>query len=255
MPIGRINNDFPQLLGSNAVLKTNVTSNQGTMRNVGSHIALNVTGTPPGDNPVTITGDSLDAITNVVTLGDTEVILVDMSAPANYITTKKFIRVTSIADLSDQTTDIVAVNFFSNAGISYVVKGYEWGGFTSEDANTVRLIIEKFRLVGDISYPAKYVVDTLEDLGFDNDGDDEIVDVLRSGARDYDPGGDWLKKEEHFFYRQLDFNTHFSGENVVNVASGQGLIVRLTGIKDNDPTDETVKVKGIFETSVTIFLE
>jgi len=119
----------------------------------------------------------------------------------------------------------------------------------------LRLIIEKFRRVSDVTYPAKYVVDTLENLGFDNDGDDEIVDVLRSGARNYDPGGDWMKKEENFFYRQLDFDTHFSGENDVNVLAGQGLIVRMLGIEDSAPTDETVPVKGIFETSVTLFLE
>lgn len=192
-----------------------------------------------GDGTITVNGTSVDYLTGLVTIGDSEVITVDSNA--NYCTTKKWWEVTSVVPAGFTAIDydisvLEAANFFGGA---YKVLGYRLDAYASSDTADFRFRIIKVRDRQVELGPNRISFTDIEDIGVDSGAAGaQIIDNLRDSANDrsYTPTSSniWLD-DTTLVLSQLDFDSYFAsiGENFnvfrTDTEALTGIQVRIEG--------------------------
>jgi hypothetical protein len=185
---------------------------------------------------ITITGTSVSESTGLTVTSDTEVIYIDSTADTYYQTDKKWWEITNV----DIGADIVAIDYDHGAlgyadmsNRDFKITGYRMDAFSAGNSPDMRLIITKVNDLGD----KKVEFINLEDIGVDSGSlGDQIVDHVRTGGSDrsYDPGvADIWLDDETFTFKQIDFDTYWSGENeIFSSTLNSGFLIRIEGEPD-----------------------
>lgn len=200
----------------------------------GNQLALDVT-VLTGSGTVTVTGDSINRSTGVVTVGDTENITVN--AIAEYRTDKRWLRVTQVlipGGITVITYEAERIGLYNMSSQNFKIVGWRMSPITNSlTLGSLRLQMYRVHDLGS----KKYENNTLEDITYDagTGAADGITDNLRAGG----DSRTRLNSGTNIFstttlpsrFRQSDFDTYFaSGQenHILGSLNGEGLRVVFT---------------------------
>ena len=201
-----------------------------------THCSILVNAITTGGDLV-VSGDSIDPIDGVVTIADTEIIVLDTTAAQRYQTDKHWLEITGV-DVSSGTItginydiDRLSYLFDSIEGLFTVVRVLGYRIQFQTNNNGADLGMQMFVVNDDGG--KKTSVDTLEDIIWTStNGNGVITDNLRGGgsSRAYNANVTQVASGDVFAYTMIDFNSFFSGgENVINGGLNDGLQIIFTG--------------------------
>jgi hypothetical protein len=248
MPLAGVTDSTVPLQGTFITLGTSATGDTATdLAILNNHGFIKVNELTTGGD-IVITGDSVDELTAVVTLGDTETISVDPSAsrPATitsqlYQTNKKWQVITNI-DVS--TGDIAGINYnygavgYPDAGNrNFRLLGYRFECYSSGTNADVRLRI--FKVQDDGQKRMRLL--PIEDIGIDsNSAGDQIIDHIRLGADDRSYNSPFVSlwpDNRQLVFKQGDFYGYWSvlddnRQDINGRDSHEGIIILIEGEPD-----------------------
>jgi len=233
------------LTGSIETVATNRTGNYSNDFDAGGQKVGFSINSVTGSGYFTITGTRLLSGTNVPEENFLEDVPFTNNDLVQYQSVNQYLDVQSIKVFYD-TPATISYNIFKLSynnlrGKKFNLTGYQ-AMFKSDGNNpSIKLLIQKIARVGTTH---KFEIVDLEIMGLDSKGIPlERVDGLRSAGdnRYYQGTEDWGNNETQNL-EQNDFDTYFSGGNIIDGTNQEGLIVSVLGqnapnLKDIDYVD------------------